>query len=104
MDPALRASDEDRQRLVSALQRHTAAGRLDLAEYDARVAAALTAVTLGDLAAVARDLPTLPADSPVAGVAPRSLSGLLMAQPLLVAFVLAAVTLAVLAGVLAVAR
>ena len=36
-DPGLRASDADRQRVVTALERHAVAGRIDLDEYAVRV-------------------------------------------------------------------
>ncbi|MCA2218614.1 DUF1707 SHOCT-like domain-containing protein [Jidongwangia harbinensis] len=55
----IRASDEDRQRVLAALERHTGAGRLTLDEFAARVEAACGARTLDDLAAVTRDLPQL---------------------------------------------
>jgi hypothetical protein len=92
MDPALRASDDDRRRVVDALERHTAAGRLNLDEYTERVSRVWAAATHGDLAEVTRDLP--PAE-PVAAIASRQL---------LVAFALALVTLAVLALILTLAR
>jgi hypothetical protein len=57
----MRASDEDRERIVAALQRHTAAGRLSLDEFAERVDAACAARTLGELAVVTRDLPAEPA-------------------------------------------
>jgi hypothetical protein len=53
----MRASDEDRERIVEVLQRHTAAGRLSLDEFAERVDAACAARTLGELAVVTRDLP-----------------------------------------------
>ena len=53
----IRASDEDRQRVVAALERHTGAGRLTLDEFAARVEAACGARTLAELAAVTSDLP-----------------------------------------------
>jgi hypothetical protein len=60
----IRASDEDRQRVVTALERHTGAGRLTLDEFAERVEAAAGARTLDELAAVVRDLPAeAPAES-----------------------------------------
>jgi hypothetical protein len=59
-DPALRASDDDRDTVLQALERHTAAGRLNLDEFDKRSTAALAAVTLDDLAALTADLPEPP--------------------------------------------
>jgi hypothetical protein len=56
-DPHLRASDADRERVVTALERHVAAGRLTLDEYAQRVSGVWAAVTHGELAAYTRDLP-----------------------------------------------
>jgi hypothetical protein len=53
----VRASDEDRQRVIDSLQRHTAAGRLTLDEFSERVGAVVAARTLQDLAATTSDLP-----------------------------------------------
>jgi RNA polymerase-interacting CarD/CdnL/TRCF family regulator len=53
----MRASDADRERIVAALERHTAAGRLSLEEFAERVDRALACRTHADLAAVVRDLP-----------------------------------------------
>ena len=58
--PDQRASDDDRQRVVLALERHTAAGRLTLDEYADRVDQALAARTRGQLAEVTADLPAEP--------------------------------------------
>jgi len=58
--PDQRASDDDRQRVVLALERHTAAGRLTLDEYADRVDRALAARTRGQLAEVTADLPAEP--------------------------------------------
>jgi hypothetical protein len=57
MSVEMRASDDDRQRVIDALQRHTAAGRLTLDEFTDRVGEAYSARTLGDLEALTRDLP-----------------------------------------------
>jgi hypothetical protein len=59
----IRASDEDRQRVVAALERHTGAGRLTLDEFAERVRVACDARTLDELATVVGDLP---ADTPAA--------------------------------------
>jgi hypothetical protein len=53
----IRASDEDRQRVVTALERHTGAGRLTLDEFAERVEVVTGARTLNELAAVVSDLP-----------------------------------------------
>ena len=55
--PDLRASDEDRERVVEALTDHCAAGRLSLEELPERVARAYGATTVHELAAVTADLP-----------------------------------------------
>jgi hypothetical protein len=55
---SIRASDDDRQRTVAALERHTGAGRLTLDEFAERARIAHDARTLDDLAAVVHDLPT----------------------------------------------
>ena len=62
--PDQRASDEDRQRVVRDLERHTAAGRLTLDEYAERVDRALASRTHGQLAEVTADLPAAPAAEP----------------------------------------
>jgi len=55
----VRASDEDRQRVVTVLQRHTEAGRLTLDEFSERVSTVYRAKTLDDLRAATVDLPVL---------------------------------------------
>lgn len=54
---SMRASDEDRQRVVDALQEQAGQGRLTLTEFDERSASAYAATTLGDLRKLTRDLP-----------------------------------------------
>ncbi len=70
-DPQLRAADADREAVATALGSSMAAGRLTLAEYDERVAAAWAARTYGDLAALTADLPASRA-TPPAPVPPPS--------------------------------
>ena len=53
----IRASDEDRQRVVAALERHTGAGRLTLDEFADRAAVVVEARTLDELRATVADLP-----------------------------------------------
>ena len=96
----LRASDDDRQRVVAALERHTAAGRLTLDEFSDRVDLALSAATHADLARVTRDLPADPSPSGRLEAAPPATQH----RQLLVAFLLAAATIVILGIVLAVAR
>jgi hypothetical protein len=87
----LRVSDAERQRVVAALERHTAAGRLSLDEFSDRVARALEAATRHDLAQVTSDLPVEPASAA-------------QSRQLLVAFLLAMLTLGVLALIIVLAR
>jgi hypothetical protein len=58
--PEMRASDADRDRVMDVLRDATAEGRLTADELDERLAAALTARTFGDLAALTEDLPVGP--------------------------------------------
>jgi len=68
---ATRASDADRDAVVSDLSEHFQVGRLTAAELDERTGRALTARTWGELGELAADLPALrptaPAAIPVAG-------------------------------------
>lgn len=54
---SLRASDADREAVVSLLRTHATEGRLDADELDARIGSALRARTRADLAALVEDLP-----------------------------------------------
>jgi hypothetical protein len=56
---AMRASDADRDAVVSDLSEHFQAGRLTAAELDERTGRALTARTWGELIELAGDLPAL---------------------------------------------
>ncbi len=93
-EPALRASDDDRDTVLGALQRHTAAGRLSLEEFDRRSTAALAAVTLEDLAGLTADLPGL-TDQPARLAEPAS-----HARHLTLLFVIAFVAIAVLVAMM----
>jgi hypothetical protein len=53
----LRASDDDRERVVAELGDHLTVGRLDTAEFDDRVSSAYAARTLGELETLMADLP-----------------------------------------------
>jgi hypothetical protein len=55
--PGLRASDEDREQLISELNEHAVAGRLSTEELEERLQAAYAARTTGELDALRRDLP-----------------------------------------------
>ena len=67
----MRASDADRDAVVSDLSEHFQAGRLTAAELDERTGRALTAGTWGELTELASDLPALrpaaPPATPAAG-------------------------------------
>ncbi|GAA0500928.1 hypothetical protein Ade02nite_27140 [Paractinoplanes deccanensis] len=69
----IRASDDDRQRTVAALERHAGAGRLTLDEFAERARAAHSARTLDDLAAVVHDLPAEPTAGAIAEDSGRGL-------------------------------
>jgi hypothetical protein len=99
--PDLRASDADRQRVVDALERHTAAGRLTLDEYAERVDLALAARTHADLTRITQDLPE---DAPVADPAPVGAERPEQGRQLLLAFLLALLALAVIGVLVAVGR
>jgi Domain of unknown function (DUF1707) len=93
-EPVLRASDDDRDAVLRALERHTAVGRLDLGEFDQRSTAALNAVTLDELAALTSDLPKLPDES----AGPVEPSG--HARHVILVFVIAFATLAALVAMM----
>ena len=59
--PDMRASHEDRERVVDALRMAGGDGRLSAEELDARLERALSARTLGELAGLTTDLPNAPA-------------------------------------------
>jgi uncharacterized protein DUF1707/2TM domain-containing protein len=54
---SLRASDADREAVVSLLRAHATEGRLDADELDQRIGTALRARTRAELAALVEDLP-----------------------------------------------
>jgi hypothetical protein len=59
-DDPIRASDVDREAVVSTLREAYTAGRLTLDEFDERMAAAYAGKTWGDLRALTADLPVQP--------------------------------------------
>ena len=59
--PDLRASHQDRDRVVDALRIAAGDGRLSAEELDTRLESALSARTLGELAELTADLPIAPA-------------------------------------------
>ena len=60
----MRIGDAEREQLYDRLSRHAAAGRLDVAELERRVAVVADAQTHEEAAAVLVDLPPLPGDAP----------------------------------------
>ncbi|MQY28111.1 DUF1707 SHOCT-like domain-containing protein [Nocardia aurantia] len=58
-----RASDAERQEIVAQLARHLSDGRIDLTEYDQRVATVWATTTRDDLQRVLGDLPPVRAAS-----------------------------------------
>jgi Domain of unknown function (DUF1707)/2TM domain len=70
---SLRASDADRERFVETLRQHHAEGRLTTEELTERTERAYQARTLGDLDALATDLP--PLRPPAARQAPAGYAG-----------------------------
>lgn len=74
----LRASNSDRQAVVDRLQNAFVEGRLQLHEYDERVALAYQALTYADLTALFADLP---ADSPIKPPVPARETAATPARP-----------------------
>lgn len=62
----IRVGNADRERVAVVLQRHVTDGRLTMDEYATRIEAAYRARTIGELDAIAADLPALDPDSAVA--------------------------------------
>jgi hypothetical protein len=86
--PDLRASDAEREEVVTRLRAHGAAGRLDVAELEDRVGAAYASATRGELAWLLEDLPPLPRQArqpPPARAATGELGAFLVVAVLLVA-------------------
>jgi hypothetical protein len=71
-EPAIRASDRERDAATGALQDAFAEGRLDDAEFDARMRSALSARTGADLDGLLADLPAAGPAAGQAAVAGRS--------------------------------
>src|SRR3954471_17491419 len=57
LNPEMRASDADRDRVASSLREHCAQGRISVDELDGRLEAVYSARTIGDLQKVTDDLP-----------------------------------------------
>jgi Domain of unknown function (DUF1707) len=56
-DPAVRASDADREQIGERLRRHHAEGRLDAEEFQDRIDRCYQAKTIGELRQLVNDLP-----------------------------------------------
>jgi hypothetical protein len=65
--PTVRASDADREAVVSRLQTAVAEGRIDLDEFGQRASAAYTAATTADLDELLADLPAPASAVPAVG-------------------------------------
>jgi hypothetical protein len=102
MERGLRASDADRQHVVTALERHATAGRLSLDEFAERVDRALAARTHAELDELTVDLPA--EATPPASTEPDHAKLTAAARQLMIAFMIAVATLVLLGVVLAVAR
>ena len=63
--PTMRASAADRERTIDVLKAAYGEGRLTKAEFDARAARVMAALTYGELMAIVADLPAGPAGPPV---------------------------------------
>jgi hypothetical protein len=57
VNPSIRASDADRERVVELLRQNNAEGRITSEEFDERMSAAYAAKTMGALAELTTDLP-----------------------------------------------
>jgi hypothetical protein len=57
LNPEMRASDADRDKVAAALREHCAQGRIDVDELNDRLEGVYSARTLGDLESVTSDLP-----------------------------------------------
>ena len=68
----LRASDEDRERLIADLREHMATGRLSTEELEQRTQAAYAARTTAELDRLRHDLPPTPQQAALAHAARRS--------------------------------
>jgi hypothetical protein len=57
LNPSIRASDADRERVIELLRQHNVEGRISSEEFDERMTAAYAAKTMGALAELTTDLP-----------------------------------------------
>ena len=94
--PQIKASDADRDAVVTALSEHFQAGRLTTEELEERTSQALAARTLGQLDELTTDLPAPRPAAPSVPDAPRR-PGYLVLMPLIVPVAALAILAAVLA-------
>jgi hypothetical protein len=80
-NPDLRASDAERDAVASELGQHFQDGRLEHAELDERLGAAMAAKTRRDLVALLEDLPRGAADQPSGGITEPEQAGAPGARP-----------------------
>jgi hypothetical protein len=104
---ALRASDEERERVASALKEQAAEGRLSLDELSERLDTCYAARTVGELDSLVRDLPTAGPPARVERRAPRGggravlvVIGLILALTVVPQVIAAAFGLVIAAGAL----
>lgn len=82
-DDSIRASDVDREAVVTTLREAYTAGRLTLDEFDERMTAAYASKTWGDLRALTADLPVQPVlGTDLPGRQPSSPDASLPSKPL----------------------
>ncbi|MRH90610.1 DUF1707 domain-containing protein [Nocardia sp. SYP-A9097] len=89
--PALRVGTAEREQAAEALGKHFAAGRLEVDEYDERVARAYAAKTADDLSVLFTDLPGPATMRPVAAAPPSRSARAFLPLALIAVVVLAAV-------------
>jgi hypothetical protein len=96
----MRASDSDRDAVVSDLSEHFQAGRLTAAEFDERMGQALAARTWGELRGLLADLPAArPAPQAASLTAPPRVSSGHSAPPLIAVLIGIGITAAVVTNV-----
>ena len=91
----LRIGDAERDKMTESLHEHFAQGRLTAEELDERLAATLTARTVGDLKAVDRDLP---GQQPAIPQTPPPYRGRGFRPPFLLKFAFLALIITAIAG------
>ena len=97
-DPNLRASDADREATADRLRQHHTDGRIDAEEFQERLDKCYAAKTVGELAELARDLPSDSSRRRVGGRTGFGLLGSLRMIPIL-PVILAIVAIHLIVGV-----